>query len=91
MKHSSLESSHRGGSNGDKFEFLASIDGELDLLKRTHKISSSSDCKNMKRSSLKSPHQDGSNGGKIAFLALIDCKLALPKISIYKPKYIVIY
>ena len=72
MKHSLLELLYRSSPNGDKIEFLASIDSELDLLKRTHKISSSSDCKNMKCSSLESPHQDSSNGDKIAFLALID-------------------
>ena len=72
MKHSSLESSHRGGSNGNRIAFLALIDDKLDVLRRTCDISPSSDCKKIKNSSLESPHRDGSNGSKIAFLALLN-------------------
>ena len=64
MKHSSLESSHRDGSNGNRIAFLALIDGKLDVSKRTWDISPSSDYKMIKYSSLESPHRDGSNGGK---------------------------
>ena len=72
MKHSSLESSHRGGSNDDKSVFLASMDDELDLFERTRNISSSSDWKMVNLSSLESSHRGGSNGSKIAFLPSIN-------------------
>ena len=72
MKHSSLESSHQGGSNDGKSVFLASIDDKLDLFEKTRNISSSSDWKMVKLSSLESPHRGGSNGSKIAFLPSID-------------------
>ena len=79
MKHSSLKSSHQGGSNGNRIAFLALIDDKLDVLRRTRNISPSSDCKKIKNSSLESHHRDGSNGGKIAFLASLDSGLALLK------------
>ena len=79
MKHSSLESSHRGSSNDNRNTFLALIDDKLDVLRRIHDISPSSDCKKIKNSSLESSHCDGSNGSKIAFLAPLEGGLALLK------------
>ena len=55
MYHSSLESSHRGGSNGGKIAFLALMDGEKRLPERTCDISPSSDGKAVKFSLLESP------------------------------------
>ena len=72
MNYSSLDSSHQDGSNGNKIAFLALLDGELDILKRTCNISSSSDGKMMEFSSLDLSHRADSNGGKFALLALLD-------------------
>ena len=75
MKHSSLESSHRGGSNGNRIAFLILIDDKLGVLKRTCDISPSSDCKRIENSSLESPHRDGSFGSKFAFLPSLDIEI----------------
>ena len=82
MKHGSLESSHRGGSDDYKSIFLTSIDDELDLFERTQNISSSSDWKMVNLSSLESFHRCGSNGSKIAFLPLIDSEI-LKRINMF--------
>ena len=79
MYYSSLESSHRGGSNGSKIMFLAQIDGELRLLERTRDISPSSGRRMLKHSSLESSHRGGSNGSKITLLPLLDRGLSVSK------------
>ena len=75
MKRSSLESSHRGGSNGNRIAFLTLIDDKLGVLKRTCDISPSSDCKRINNSSLESPHRGGSFGSKFAFLPSLDSEI----------------
>jgi hypothetical protein len=85
-----LESPHKDDSNGSITASLAFIDNEIDLQKRTHYISWSSDGRIIKYSLLESSHQDGSNGGKIEFLASLDGELVYQKKHICMFKYFAI-
>ena len=70
-----MKSPHQDDSNGSITASLAFIDNEIDLQKRTHYISRSSDGRIIKYSLLESSHQGDSNGDKIEFLALLDGKI----------------